>query len=79
MQEVRTILKARKLGILTPAIYYVEPESSTIYMEKLDAKMLKDLLIPDALTTKGESATPLDSLNPKQYLSKKHIMCLLDL
>jgi len=48
-QEVRAILKARKLGILTPAVYFAEAESSTIYMERLDAKMVKDLLLPGAL------------------------------
>jgi TP53 regulating kinase-like protein len=52
---VRAILKARKLGILTPAVYFAEPEASTIYMEKLDAKMVKDLLLPGALSPEGET------------------------
>lgn len=55
MQEVRAILKARKLGILTPALYHAEPEASTIYMEKLDARMLKELLVPGALPLAGQS------------------------
>jgi len=46
-------LKARKLGILTPAVYFAEAESSTIYMERLDAKMVKDLLLPGALPQDG--------------------------
>ena len=51
---MRAILKARKLGILTPAVYFAEPEASTIYMEKLDARMLKDLLVPKALSSEGK-------------------------
>ena len=53
-QEVRAILKARKLGVLTPAVYFAEPEASTIYMEKLDAKMLKELLVPGSLSSEGK-------------------------
>ena len=41
------------MGILTPAVYYAEAEASTIYMEKLAASMVKDLLLPEALSQEG--------------------------
>lgn len=74
VQEVRAILKARKLGILTPAVYFAEPEASTIYMEKLDAKMLKELLVPGGLSSEGEqsSAMHVNLLNLGR-LQRKHV------
>ncbi len=53
-QEVRAILKARKLGILTPAVYFAEPEASCIYMEKLDGRMLKEVLVSGGLSSTGK-------------------------
>ena len=40
MQEVRSILRARKNGVLTPVIYNVEHEAATIYMERIEASVL---------------------------------------
>ena len=44
MQEVRSLLKARKLGILTPVLCDVELEASTIYMESVAGFSVKELL-----------------------------------
>ena len=56
-QEVRALLKARKLGILVPAIYFAEPEASTIYMEKLDAVTSKEALLPGRLDASSKTAS----------------------
>jgi tRNA A-37 threonylcarbamoyl transferase component Bud32 len=53
MQEVRSTLKARKLGVRTPVVYYVEHEASTIYMEKVLGTSLKDLLLQSQLSAEG--------------------------
>eukprot|EP00808_Paulinella_micropora_P027958 g35791.t1 len=42
--EVRCIAKARKLGILAPALYHSEPEQGRIYMEFLDAPTIRDYI-----------------------------------
>mmetsp|Transcript_9656 Transcript_9656/g.29310 ORF Transcript_9656/g.29310 Transcript_9656/m.29310 type:complete len:235 (+) Transcript_9656:120-824(+) len=34
-QEVRTMLRCRKLGVPTPAVYFVDTEAASIYMEYL--------------------------------------------
>ncbi len=53
VQEVRSTVKARKLGVRTPVVYYVEHEASTIYMEKVLGTSLKDLLLQSQLTAEG--------------------------
>lgn len=53
LQEVRATLKARKLGLLTPAVYFAENDASTIYMEKLDARTVKEMLLPGNLDAEG--------------------------
>ena len=54
MQEVRSILRARKNGVLTPVIYYVEHEAATIYMERIQGTSVKDLLLSGSLSPAGE-------------------------
>ena len=44
--EVRSMIRARKLGILTPVPYYVEHDSGTIYMEQIDGISLKQARCP---------------------------------
>jgi TP53 regulating kinase and related kinases len=53
MQEVRSIVKARKLGVRTPVVYYVEFEANAIYMEKVHGTSLKDLLLSAKLSDEG--------------------------
>lgn len=47
------MLKARKLGIDTPALYDVELEASTIYLEHVAGSPIKDLL-REGLSKAGE-------------------------
>jgi len=43
-QEARGILKARKLGVLTPVLYFVDDNTSSIYLEKVNGKIVRDIL-----------------------------------
>ncbi|KAK9811170.1 hypothetical protein WJX73_007976 [Symbiochloris irregularis] len=67
-QEVRSLLKARKLGIPTPVLYDVELEASTIYMERIAGCSVKELL------KKGMSPADRHSLGRKigQLLATMH-------
>lgn len=42
--EARATARARRLGVRSPALYHVDVESSTIVMEKLRGKSLRDVL-----------------------------------
>ncbi|PRW58873.1 EKC KEOPS complex subunit bud32-like isoform X1 [Chlorella sorokiniana] len=42
--EVRSMLKARKLGVHTPVVYHVDHATSSIYMERVQGHSLKTLL-----------------------------------
>ena len=43
-QEVRSMLRSRKLGVPTPAVYNVDADTSTIYMELVNGQSLKAAL-----------------------------------
>ena len=57
LQEVRSILRARKLGVPTPVLYYVEHETNCIYMEKVEGVSLKAALQNKQLDEQGEYNT----------------------
>eukprot|EP00887_Chlorella_sp_A99_P004781 scaffold4.g4781.t1 len=42
--EVRSMLKARKLGVTTPVVYHVDHSLSLIYMERIEGHSVKTLL-----------------------------------
>ena len=44
LSESRAILRARKLGVPTPAVYYVDQQQSAIFMEKVRGRPLKELI-----------------------------------
>ncbi|CAO3661542.1 unnamed protein product [Umbelopsis vinacea] len=44
-QEARCLFRCRKAGIDTPALYLVDPETATIYMERVVGRTLKDIII----------------------------------
>lgn len=44
LQEVRSIARARKLGVLTPAVYSVELEARSILMERVHGSSVKDCI-----------------------------------
>jgi TP53 regulating kinase and related kinases len=47
-QEVRCMLKARKLGVPTPVVYHVDVTTATIYMQHISGSSLKDVLYKNA-------------------------------
>ncbi len=44
-RESKMLHAAKKMGVLTPAVYLVDPATSTIYMEYVDAPRLKHVLL----------------------------------
>lgn len=44
VQEARCILKCRRAGVLTPAIFLVDEDKSRLYLEKMQGGSLKDYL-----------------------------------
>ena len=57
VQEVRSMLRARKNGILTPCIFFVEHEAATIYMERIEGQTVRDILLSGNMTSAGEQHT----------------------
>ncbi|CAG8591317.1 1227_t:CDS:2 [Ambispora leptoticha] len=43
-QEARCLYKCRRSGLDTPVVYFVDTENSTIYMEYVEGKTVKDIL-----------------------------------
>lgn len=54
MQEVRSMVRARKMGVLTPVLFFVEQETSSIYMEKISGQSVKQLLLTGDLDAAGD-------------------------
>ena len=50
--EARSMMRARKLGVVTPTLYYVDQQQSAIYMEKVPGKSLKELIREDSMSEK---------------------------
>lgn len=46
-------MRARKLGVPTPVLYYVEHETNSIYMEKLEGVSVKAALHSRSLDEQG--------------------------
>ena len=59
-QEARSMLRARKLGVLTPVLYLLEYDSSCLYMEKVLGKPVKELVME--LERKGELDALLEAI-----------------
>lgn len=55
-QEVRGIIKARKLGIATPVIYDVDASTACLTMERVAGRTLKAELQSPALEAQGTMA-----------------------
>ncbi len=47
------MLRARKLGVLTPCVLSVEHEASTIYLERIDGVSVKQALAGGTLDPAG--------------------------
>jgi len=58
LAEAKTLHRAKKLGVLVPSVFYVDPDSSIIIMEYIDGKIFKEyineLSIDDACTVSRE-------------------------
>jgi Kae1-associated kinase Bud32 len=50
-QEARCLFRCKKAHIDTPALYLVDPEAATIYMERVIGRTLKDIIIEDKADT----------------------------
>ena len=42
--EARALLRARRLGVRAPALLFVDTEASTLYLQKVEGRTLKDVL-----------------------------------
>lgn len=56
------MLRARKSGVLTPCIFFVEHEAATIFMEHIEGQSVKDVLLSGNLTPNGGSCRSLASV-----------------
>ncbi|KIZ06718.1 TP53 regulating kinase [Monoraphidium neglectum] len=52
-QEARSVLRARKAGVPTPVLYFVEVESASIYMERITGRSIRHLLGDGLLDAAG--------------------------
>jgi TP53 regulating kinase-like protein len=48
LQEARTLAKARKLGVATPALYAIDFVTNTLTFEFVEGKSIKDILLQSA-------------------------------
>jgi len=44
LQEARALLKARRLGVVTPVVYHVDTAASCLYLEFVPGKAVKQHL-----------------------------------
>lgn len=73
-QEVRSLIRCRKIGIPTPAIFFVDVEQSLLVLEEiLDSSTLKDYILNTASSGNGYD-TKLNSVMLKlgEDLAKMH-------
>ena len=49
------MLRARKSGVLTPVVYFVEHEASAVYMERIHGCTVKAALLEGKLSDEGKS------------------------
>jgi tRNA A-37 threonylcarbamoyl transferase component Bud32 len=52
-QEARSVLRARKIGVPVPALFFVEMETSSIYMEHVAGHSIRHLLQAGSLDEAG--------------------------
>lgn len=55
------MLRARKSGVLTPCIFFVENDAATIFMERIEGQSVRDILLLGNLAPAGIPAFTLDS------------------
>lgn len=69
-QEVRSILRARKLGIRVPTLVRVNLEDSCIVMDKIEGLTLKDALLNDRLIDRDSKVSVLEEMG--RMIGKLH-------
>lgn len=53
------MLRARKSGVLTPCIFFVENAAATIFMERIEGQSVRDILLSGNLAPAGIPACVL--------------------
>jgi len=66
------VLRARKLGVLTPCVLCVEHEASTIYFERVTGVPVKQALHDGALEPEGAPG----ELHRSGCCAAQHCLCL---
>ena len=51
------MLRARKSGVLTPCIFFVETDAATIFMERIEGQSVRDVLLSGSLAPPGMLAS----------------------
>eukprot|EP00898_Chlorokybus_atmophyticus_P004898 jgi/Chlat1/5409/Chrsp35S05311 len=51
--EARGLLKARKLGVLTPAVYFLDHEESCLYLQEIEGTPVRDVLLKEGDLTEA--------------------------
>ena len=66
MQEARSLLKARKLGVATPVLYHVDPRAACLYMAFVPGTVVKERLYAglDATGARRSCASVGDAPQP---------------
>ena len=49
-QEAKGLIRARKLGVLTPVLYLVDYPTKSLYLEKVEGRRVKEMLSENAMT-----------------------------
>ncbi|CAH1763748.1 1267_t:CDS:2 [Entrophospora sp. SA101] len=76
VQEARCLFKCYKSGINTPVLYFVDLKNSTIYMEFVEGKTIKDIIISLDPTNNQHKDDLLEKLIKKigESLAKMHLI-----
>jgi len=69
-QEVRSLIRTRKLGIPTPTLLSADPESGTMILERIDGVPLKEALQKEGYFTKEDKSSILKHLG--KIIGKLH-------
>lgn len=67
------MLRARKTGVLTPCIFFVENDAATIFMERIEGQSVRDVLLSGNLAPAGVSASAL-SVSPVSLVQCAHVL-----
>ena len=64
LQEARTLAKARKLGVATPALYALDSVTRSLTFEFVEGPLVKDILLQSApLPSSGMNVSSIDDLS----------------